>query len=339
MKILITGGCGFIGTNLIFHLLEDPDVEHIYVIDKFTYASNNQIHDLYQLAEGVSNVLTVYNEDVNNISNLLGPTTADFCINLAAESHVDKSMDVGALDYFIKSNAFGSYEVAKFCFDHDIKMIQFSTDEVYGDLPLKITELEKFDEIKTRPSPRNPYSMSKLFAEHLIKLAEIEKGVYENTIKLRPCNQYGKWQDPTKLIPKLITNILTKKTMPIYGAGENIREWMYVEDTCKIVTKLLKLWEVGCTLPNTINIGSGIDISNVNLVTKICIMMDKDPFNVIDFIQDPRGNYHDARYAVNTTTIDKILGPEFKFTELDDGMKKTIDWYKQIDKGLTYPWS
>lgn len=323
MKVLVTGGCGFIGTNIVFALLENPDVEKVYVLDKMTYASNTTLRDM------VSSVpvpeLTIYEGDIRWMSRYDEFKDVDFCINLAAESHVDHS--IGAIEKFTEVNGFGTYEVAKFCFLNGIKLIHFSTDEVYGDLPMNIEYDDRFEESRTWPKPRNPYSTAKLYAEHLIQLAEIETGIYENCIKVRPCNQFGPFQDKSKLVPKMITNILLGKKVPIYGEGENIREWMYVKNTARAIQRIMEKWQIGCPMPKVMNIGSNYDISNVDMVKTVCELMNKRPNDVIEFIEDPRGNCHDARYAVNTEVMHKILSP-FGISNFKDSMISTIEWYE-----------
>lgn len=327
MRVIVTGGCGFIGTNIVFALLNNPDVEKIVVLDKITYASNDAVRNLTYINDKVK----LYIFDILNINSIDDvPKDFDYCIHLAAESHVDKS--IGEMKKFTNVNALGTYEVAKFCFMNGIKMIHFSTDEVYGDLPLNAEYDDYFKESKTWPKPRNPYSTSKLFAEYMIQLAEIEFGVYENCIKLRPCNQFGPYQDVTKMVPKLITNILKGDKMPIYGHGENIREWMFVKDTARLVDKLICMWELGSPLPKVMNVGSGIDIANVDMVKNICHKMNKRPNDVIEFIVDPRGNCHDARYSVNTDIMQRVL-VNFKHTPFMDALDKTINWYKEKHDG------
>ncbi len=318
MKVLVTGGCGFIGTNVVLRLLEEDSIESILVVDKMTYASNDTVKKLIYSNEK----LFFKEDDILNISSY--NTDFDVCIHLAAESHVDKSLH--ELDNFLNTNVKGTYEVAKWCFKNNIKLLHFSTDEVYGHLEFE--DENRFEE-DDMPAPRNPYAVSKLFAEQMIDLANIQyngKGCY--TI-LRPSNNFGEYQDKTKFIPVILNSIKNKKGIPVYGKGENQREWLYVGATANIVCKLVT---EECETKDIINLGSGVDLSNVKLIEHICEIIGTEPNEHINFVEDPRGNMHDLKYAVDNHGLECIVGEEY----LNDlklnfklHLKETIEWFQK----------
>ena len=319
MKVIVTGGCGFIGTNVVLKLLEHDQVEEVVVIDKMTYASNDK---LMELAYFHAN-LFIIKDDIVNIEKYNTLHDFDVCIHMAAESHVDKSLN--ELDSFIHTNVKGTYEVAKWCFKNDIKLIHFSTDEVYGHLALE--DEDRFQE-EQYPKPRNPYAVSKLFAEQMIDLANIEyhkKGKY---LILRPSNNFGEYQDKTKFIPVILNSIMNKKKIPVYGEGKNEREWLYVGDTAEIVTQLLTEEHTSIGFFKYLNLGSGVDLSNVELIKNICELLDTDANEHIEFVEDPRGNMHDLKYAVDSSKLSYLYDTNKIKSNFKSNLKRTVEWFQ-----------
>jgi dTDP-glucose 4,6-dehydratase len=322
MKVLVTGGCGFIGTNLVLRLLEEKSIEKVLVVDKLTYASNDTVKKVMSddnwRPKGYEK-LFFKEDDIINISSY--KPDFDFCIHLAAESHVDKSLH--ELDNFIHTNVKDTYEVAKWCFKNDIKLIHFSTDEVYGHLALG--DEDRFQE-EQYPKPRNPYAVSKLFAEQMIDLANIEyhkKGKY---LILRPSNNFGEYQDKTKFIPVILNSIMNKKKIPVYGEGKNEREWLYVGDTVDIVTQLLTEEHSSIGFFKYLNLGSGVDLSNVELIKNICELLDTDANEHIEFVEDPRGNMHDLKYAVDSFKLSCIYDTNKIKSKFKENLRNTV-WF------------
>lgn len=325
MKVIVTGGCGFIGTNVVLKLLEHDQVEAVVVIDKMTYASNDK---LMELAYFHAN-LFIIQDDIVNIEKYNKLHDFEFCIHMAAESHVDKSLN--ELDNFIHTNVKGTYEVAKWCFKNDIKLIHFSTDEVYGHLEFE--DGDRFQE-ERHPKPRNPYAVSKLFAEQMIDLANIEyheKGKY---LILRPSNNFGEYQDKTKFIPVILNSIKNNKKIPVYGEGKNEREWLYVGDTADIVTQLVTEEHNSINYfyleddRKYLNLGSGVDLSNVELIKNICEILDTDADNHIEFVEDPRGNMHDLKYAVDSFKLSCIYDTNKIKSNFKSNLKRTVEWFQ-----------
>ena len=314
-KIIVTGGLGFIGSNLIKLLLK-KDFK-VLNIDKNTYSSN-----FYNVKEFKNNRNYSFIKcDIANrkISKIISKFKPDGIFNLAAETHVDRSIDNP--ENFIKSNIFGVYNILE-CFKNyskknkKTKLIHISTDEVYGDV-LKGRSLEK-DTYK----PSSPYAATKASSDHLVSS-------YVRTFKIPAIvtncsNNYGPKQHPEKLIPKIIYNILNNKSIPIYGTGKNSREWIYVTEHCEALLKVFKKGKVG----EFYNIGSNINLNNL-AITKLLINIAKEKINLgynvkIQFVKDRPG--HDVRYALNSNKVIKQLKwkPKTNFT---DGLKKTFDWY------------
>ena len=319
MKVIVTGGCGFIGTNVVLKLLEKDEVETVVVIDKMTYASNNKLSEFAYIHPK----LFIRKDDVVNISKLNKLTNFDVCIHMAAESHVDKSLN--ELDNFIHTNVKGTYEVAKWCFKNDIKLIHFSTDEIYGHLEFE--DEYRFQE-EDYPKPRNPYAVSKFFAEQMIDLANIEykqKGKY---LILRPSNNFGEYQDKTKFIPVILNSIMNKNKIPVYGEGKNEREWLYAGDTADIVTQLITEEHdiIGCM--KYLNLGSGVDLSNVELIKNICELLDTDANEHIEFVEDPRGNMHDLKYAVDSSKLSYFYDTNKIKSNFKSNLKRTVEWFQ-----------
>ena len=319
-KIIVTGGLGFIGSNLIELLLKKK--YHVTNLDKVTYSSN-----FYNTKEfKKSRKYNFIKCDIKNrkIKNILFKYKPDCIFNLAAETHVDRSIDNP--ESFIQSNIVGVYNLLE-CFktyseNHKSKLIHISTDEVYGDI-LTGRSSESYPY-----KPSSPYAASKAASDHLVSS-------YVRTYKIPAIvtncsNNYGPKQHPEKLIPKLIYNIINNKPLPIYGKGKNSREWIYVKDHCEALLKVYQKGKVG----EFYNIGSNKNLNNIEVCKKL-LNVSKNLINLgkkvkISFVKDRPG--HDIRYALNSYKIKKKLkwAPKTSFAE---GIKLTFNWY---NKNKTY---
>lgn len=311
--IIVTGGLGFIGSNLI-RLLNKKNY-YIINIDKINYSSNH-----LNVPDNIRNY-RFYKEDINNrtaIKNIINKYNAKIIYNLAAETHVDRSIDNPK--NFINSNILGVYNLLEVIrnLNKTLKLIHVSTDEVYGDIKNKKSSKEA-----DAYNPSSPYAASKASGDLLIKS-------YIRTYKMPAiiancCNNYGPNQYPEKLIPTIIYNIIRNKKIPIYGSGINIREWMYVEDNCNALIKIGQKGLVG----ENYNIGSGKTFNNIE-IAKIIIKIFSEIKNnyqfipKIKFVKDRPG--HDVKYSLNSDKIKKELNWKCK-TRFHDGIKKTIEWY------------
>jgi len=314
--IVITGGLGFIGSNLI-NILSKKNY-FIINIDKVTYASN-----FNNISRNIKNY-KFYKQDINNqnfIQKILDKYNPSLIFNLAAETHVDRSID--GPKQFINSNIYGVFNLLEVIrkFKKKIKLIHVSTDEVYGDIINNKSSKES-----DAYNPSSPYSASKASGDLLIKS-------YVRTYKIPAiitncCNNYGPNQYPEKLIPTIIYKIVNNKPITIYGNGRNIREWIHVEDHC---SALIKISEQGI-LGDNYNIGSGIELNNIDIVKKIIYSFKEIDINLANkakfiFIKDRPG--HDLRYSLNSSKIKKKLKWDCKYN-FDKEIKKIIIWY--IDK-------
>ena len=313
-KVVVTGGSGFIGSNLIKYLLKKK--YFVINIDKLSYSGNP-----FNTRNFDKNKKYVFFKvDLNNkkkVTKILKKYKPNGIFNLAAETHVDRSIDNPS--NFIQSNILGTYNLLEsiLASKKKIKLIHISTDEVYGDI-LKGRSDERFPY-----NPSSPYSSSKASADHLVK-------AYVRTYKIPAiitncCNNYGPNQFPEKLIPKLIFNIINKKPLPIYGKGKNSREWMHVQDHCEALLLIFLKGKIG----ENYNIGSGINVKNIDIAKKLIrIMKDKSLKNnkkvKIKFVKDRPG--HDFRYALNNKKIFKKFGWKAKIS-LFKGLSETFDWY------------
>lgn len=327
-KILITGGAGFIGSAVIRHILQNTQ-NSVINLDKLTYASN-----LESLASVSNNSRYDFEQvDICNCSELnriFIQYKPDMVMHLAAESHVDRSIDCPA--EFIQTNIIGTYTLLKAAYSYwqslsiqkkqDFRFHHISTDEVYGDL---IGTSELFSET-TAYAPSSPYSASKASSDHLVRAWYRTYGL---PILITNCsNNYGPYHFPEKLIPLVILNALEEKPLPVYGKGEQIRDWLYVEDHARALYQVLTQGKVG----ETYNIGGYNEKQNIEVVTKICQILDQlSPRkngqlyqDLITFVEDRPG--HDKRYAINASKISKELGwkPQETF---ETGIYKTIEWY------------
>ena len=323
-KMVVTGGCGFIGSNFIRYILNVDSSIKIINLDKLTYAGNE--FNLSGLSKNRHKLIIGDVCDSNLIDKLFLKYKFDVVVHFAAESHVDRSID-GPMD-FIQTNIIGTLvmleSARKFIQDFKSKNFRFihiSTDEVYGSL----NETGKFTE-DTSYDPSSPYSASKAGSDHIVRAWNRTYGL---PILITNCsNNYGPYQFPEKLIPLTIINCLKNKALPIYGKGENVRDWLFVEDHCNAIYNVLQHGEVG----QTYNIGGNNEIKNIDIVLIICKLMDeikpredKKPFSdLIQYVEDRPG--HDFRYAIDANKIKSKLGwtPSESF---QSGIKKTIEWY------------
>jgi dTDP-glucose 4,6-dehydratase len=323
MKILITGGNGFIGSNLIIKILKNHKKFKILNLDCNTYASNINSLNFLKKYKNYKHV------DVNICNfNILKKKFINFkpdiVLNLAAETHVDNS--IKSPKNFIQTNIIGTYNLLEISRDYiknkknKFLFFQISTDEVYGDLGLKKSSFKENSLI----SPSSPYSASKASGDHLVNS-------YFRTYKLptiitRCTNNYGPYQSLEKLIPKVISNALNKKEIPVYNKGNEVRDWIHVADHAEAIIKLIKNGKQG----NTYNIGSKNQISNIKLIKKILFVVGKKNNNykelikLIKFVKDRPG--HDYKYSIDNTKIKSQIKwkPKIKF---DYGIEETIDWY------------
>ena len=321
-KVLITGGAGFIGSHVIRKMVNKYPDYLIVNLDKLTYAGNlNNLNDI----ENHENY-KFENIDINNvkaIDSLFKKYLFDNVIHLAAESHVDRS--ISNPDDFIITNVLGTLNLLNACKDTWVNsenncFYHISTDEVYGSLG----ETGFFAE-STPYDPRSPYSASKASSDHLVRTYG---HTYSLPVKISNCsNNYGSHQFPEKLIPLIINNILNKKPLPIYGKGENVRDWLWVEDHANAIDLVFHKGKLG----ETYNIGGHNEWTNIDLVNLLCDIMDKKLLNkvgdsrkLITYVKDRAG--HDLRYAIDATKIEKELGfkPSVNFQV---GLEKTVDWY------------
>jgi len=312
MKLLVTGGAGFIGSNFILYWLKKYPQDKIVNLDKLTYAGN--LENLKSIEKN-PNYEFIHGDICN--SQLVNSLTekVDTIVHFAAESHVDRSILDPAP--FIKTNIEGTYVLLEAALKNKVKRFHhISTDEVFGALPLGTTE--KFNE-KTNYNPRSPYSASKASSDHLVRAYSI---TYNLPTTISNCsNNFGPFQFPEKLIPLTITNIIEGKKVPVYGDGLYVRDWLYVEDHVKAIDLILQKGKIGETY---LVGGLTEDIANIDIIKKILKIMGKDE-SEIEYVKDRPG--HDRRYAIDWSRINKELGwkPEHNF---DEYLKITIDWYK-----------
>ncbi len=314
-NILVTGGAGFIGSNFVYYMLKKHPDYRIVCIDSLTYAGN-----LSTLKEAMENKnFRFVKADITDrkaVEALFSEESFTAVVNFAAESHVDRSIEEP--EVFLKTNILGTQVLMDCARKYgNIRYHQVSTDEVYGDLPLDRPDLFFTEETPIHTS--SPYSASKASADLLVM-------AYYRTYKLpvtisRCSNNYGPYHFPEKLIPLMIINALHGKSLPVYGDGLNIRDWLYVEDHCKAIDMILHGGRIG----EVYNIGGHNERANIDVVKTIIKMLGKDE-SLIKYVKDRPG--HDMRYAIDPTKIKNELGwyPE---TTFEEGIKKTVEWYLQ----------
>jgi dTDP-glucose 4,6-dehydratase len=318
MRILVTGGAGFIGANYVRSKVVGND--DIVCLDLLTYAGNMDNLD------GVvgKNNFTFVRGDINDrkfIMDLFRKEKFDQVVHFAAESHVDRSIEDPSA--FLKTNVLGTQNLLDACREFSIKRFhQVSTDEVYGDLSLDREDLKFTEEYPIKPS--SPYSASKASAD-LLCLAYHRTFNVPVTIS-RCSNNYGPYQFPEKLIPRMITLALKNEKLPVYGKGENVRDWLHVSDHCSAIDAILRKGKKG----EVYNIGGNCERRNIDIVKLILRQLGKKE-DLISFVQDRKG--HDLRYAIDNGKITRELGwsPAVTF---EKGMKDTIDWYLSNERWL-----
>ena len=313
MKIIVTGGAGFIGGNFVHYMLNKYNDYKIICLDALTYAGN--METLEPVKDNPN--FKFYKADIADreaVYEIFEKEKPDIIVNFAAESHVDRSIDNPGI--FLQTNVIGTGVLMDACRKYGItRYHQVSTDEVYGDLPLDRPDL--FFTETTPLHTSSPYSASKASADLLVQ-------AYHRTFKLpvtisRCSNNYGPYHFPEKLIPLMIANALADKELPVYGKGENVRDWLYVEDHCSAIDLIIHKGRVG----EVYNIGGHNEKTNLEVVKIILKELSKSE-DLIRYVTDRPG--HDMRYAIDPTKIHNELGwlPETKF---EDGIKKTIKWY------------
>jgi dTDP-glucose 4,6-dehydratase len=324
-NILVTGGCGFIGTNFIKFVFNKTDFKgRIVNVDKLTYAANPE--NLRDIETDFPSRYVFEKGDIcdlEKIKRIFTKYNIDCVVNFAAESHVDRSI-VGPKE-FIETNVVGTFALLEAARDKlaeggFLRFHQISTDEVYGTLDSTGYFFET-----TPYAPRSPYSASKASADHLVRAYH---NTYNLPITISICsNNYGPYQFPEKLIPFMILNMLEGKSLPVYGDGQHIRDWLYVEDHCSAVWKILAEGEIG----ETYNIGGENEWHNIDLVQFLCELVairtnkPKDEYlNLIKFVKDRPG--HDRRYAINCDKIKRELGWS-QSVDFRSGLERTVDWY------------
>jgi dTDP-glucose 4,6-dehydratase len=316
-KIIVTGGSGFIGSNLVNFLIKKKF--YVINIDKLAYSANNIVHKNKD-----SKFYKFYRLDINNkkkLIDIIKRYKPKAIFNLAAETHVDRSID--GPKNFIDTNILGTFNILEAIRmlnkkNIKIKLVHISTDEVYGDIKKNKRSDENFSY-----EPSSPYSASKASADHLVKS-------YIRTYKIDAvisncCNNYGPYQFPEKLLPKMIFNIFNNKELPIYGKGKNSREWIHVKDHCEALFMLYLKGKSG----ESYNVGSGVNLNNIDLIKKLLKLSKLLNIKVgkktkIVFVKDRPG--HDFRYALNSKKIFNKLKWKAKI-KLNDGLFETIKWY------------
>jgi dTDP-glucose 4,6-dehydratase len=318
MKIIVTGGLGFIGTNLVeFLLLQSHEV---LCLDKNSYASNFDYHQTLSDGNASYNLEILDLSSSTSIESIIHNFQPDLVFHLAAESHVDRSID--SPDDFIQSNIIGTYNLLEAIRKYNrlsVKLIHVSTDEVFGS-----HEDHKFTEI-TRYDPSSPYSASKAAADHLVRAWS---RTYDLNINITNCsNNFGPFQHSEKLIPKVIQCLQKRTEIPVYGNGKNIRDWLFVQD------HVLALYEIATngTKNESYNIGSSNEVSNVSIIDHICSIYDRlvgsqGSKELISFVKDRPG--HDFRYSIDATKLmhDTSWKPQSSF---ETALSQTVDWYLQ----------
>ena len=313
MKLLVTGGAGFIGSNFVFYELDKHPEDSITVVDALTYAGNLETLESVMDRENFRFVKADI-ADRAAMDELFAEEGFDIVVNFAAESHVDRSIEDPGI--FLKTNILGTQVLMDAARKYGVKRFhQVGTDEVYGDLPLDRPDLFFTEDMPLTSS--SPYSASKASADLLVM-------AYHRTFGLpvtisRCSNNYGPYQFPEKLIPLMIANALADKPLPVYGEGLNVRDWLYVEDHCKAIDMIIRDGREG----EVYNIGGHNEKANIDVVKTILRQLGK-PESLITYVTDRKG--HDLRYAIDPSKIHSELGwlPDTKF---DDGIAQTIQWY------------
>lgn len=310
MRVLVTGGCGFIGSHFIRHILNTHPAYSVVNLDALTYAGNPEnLKDLrekdhYSFIKGRI-------EDAHLIKDVL--RDVDAVVHFAAESHVDRS--IVDVQPFLTTNVMGTstlLEAAKNALIE--KFVHISTDEVYGALG----EEGKFTE-ETPLRPNSPYSASKASADMLVRAYHETFGFPASIV--RPSNNYGPYQFPEKFIPLMITNLFEDRPVPVYGEGKNVRDWLFVEDNCRAIDRILHHGKGG----ETYNVGGNAERRNVEIVRKVIEIMEKDE-SLITYVKDRPG--HDYRYSLDTAKIERELAWK-PSVDIDTGLRRTVQWFRE----------
>jgi len=324
MRVLVTGGSGFIGSNFIKYLLTDKEVDgkvSVVNLDKLTYAGKgrNIGHmDLHQDDRYVFIQGDIVNPD--DVDYAFSKFSPDIVFNFAAESHVDRSI-INAVP-FIRSNIFGTEVLLQAAKRKGLeRFVQISTDEVYGSLSPNAPSSTESDML----TPRSKYAASKAGAEHLVQSSHEEDGL--STVITRSSNNFGPYQFPEKLIPRAITNLIDGKPIPLMWSEENpglnIRDWIHVQDNCRAIWYVSEYGNEG----NVYNIGGGNEVANINLATIIALEFGfEDTEEAIQHVEHRTG--HDFRYSLDCTKL-KELGFEFRHQDFLEGLRQTIQWYRE----------
>jgi len=313
MTILVTGGAGFIGTNFVYYQLQHHPEDQVVCLDALTYAGN-----LENLTEALKNPRFRFVKgdiaDREAVNALFEEEKPDIVVNFAAESHVDRSITQPEL--FLRTNIMGTQVLMDACRKYGVQRYhQVSTDEVYGDLPLDRPDLFFTEDTPIHTS--SPYSASKASADLLV-LAYFR--TFHLPVSITRCsNNYGPYHFPEKLIPLMITRALNDQSLPVYGKGENVRDWLYVEDHCAAIDLVMRKGREG----EVYNVGGHNERTNLDVVKTVLRELGK-PESLITFVTDRPG--HDRRYAIDPSKIHTELGwlPRTKF---DDGIHQTVQWY------------
>lgn len=311
-NILVTGAAGFIGSNFVYYELEKHPERRIVCLDALTYAGNLET---LEVALKNPNFRFVKGDitDRKAVAALFEEESFDAVVNFAAESHVDRSIEEPEI--FLKTNILGTQVLLDECKKREIRFHQVSTDEVYGDLPLDRPDLFFTEETPIHTS--SPYSASKASADLLVLAYH---RTYGAKVTISRCsNNYGPYHFPEKLIPLMIANALEGKSLPVYGEGKNVRDWLYVKDHCKAIDLILEKGRLG----EVYNVGGHNERTNLEVVKTVLKILGKSE-SLIRFVKDRPG--HDMRYAIDPTKIRTELGwyPE---TTFEDGIRKTVEWY------------
>lgn len=304
MRMLITGGAGFIGCNFVRHTLKHHPEDEIVVLDKLTYAGR-----LENLEEVMDKITFVKGDICDKEAVKKTMAGCEAVVNFAAESHVDRS--IASPEDFVRTDVLGVFTLLEEARRRDVKrFVQISTDEVYGS-----TESGSFSETSTL-DPSSPYSASKAGGELLARSYVRTYGLH--VMVTRSSNNYGPFQYPEKLIPVLVIRALRDQPLPIYGKGTNVRDWLHVEDNCRAIDLVLRKGRPG----DIINVGSGNEVPNIEIARRILKHLNK-PESLIKFVEDRPG--HDFRYSLNWDRI-RAMGwqPQVRF---DEGLRQTVDWY------------
>ncbi len=311
--ILVTGGAGFIGSNYIYNALEQG--KEVVCIDILSYASNFSYIE-HLITHKLISFERVDIGDKEAVSTILKKYKPEYVVNFAAETHVDNSIKNHRP--FLLTNVLGTVNLLECCLDSKIKkFVHISTDEVYGSLDLR--EDRSFSEL-SHWETNSPYSASKAAGDSFVRAFYKTHGL--PTVITHCSNNYGPSQHLEKFIPKVICNAVSDKKIPVYGTGENIRDWLYVDDHCYGINLVLEKGKVG----ERYNIGGGTEVSNNVIVQKILDLLNK-PYDLIEYVNDRPG--HDLRYSINCNKIKEELGYNPKHN-LESGLVKTIDWYTNV---------